>query len=206
MTKPFRLADLPDPRELTPDLRKIYEDEVRFGAELKSLRVRLTDLASSRSSRGPRPPSDPQDVRVAVMLGDADVPSPRSGTDIEIDNVRQRISDIERAIAILASRRRAAIDAAGVPIVAAIQPEYRRRVRALGEALIAAHGAHLAMYEVTDALGDRGISWGGQLGVHFADQILGSPRDSYGQLAYWLYEVADAGIIDKGEIPAELRR
>ncbi len=124
---------------------------------------------------------------VAELLGD------RAATGYgakvaAVRDARQRVADVEAAIAIAGQRLRDAKSAAARQVVAKVRPEWERRRKALCGALEAAQAAHVALYELRQAVEHEDVdpalfgAW---------PYFLGDARDS--RISGFLREVGNAG-------------
>ncbi|MGR9372314.1 hypothetical protein [Rhizobium leguminosarum] len=152
-----------------------------------------------------RPATAEKTGRVAALLGDA---TPEE--DEAPDGVRARLKaiagervDLRAAIEIAQDRLAKARFGASRVICAEVAPTYGERVKALADALLAAHSAHEALLLLTNELSAQDVAWTGHLAPLQAHGILGHEG---GKLAIWLHEAVVAGFIPKSDIPKELRR
>ncbi|WSH22836.1 hypothetical protein U8Q07_11135 [Rhizobium ruizarguesonis] len=152
-----------------------------------------------------RPPAAEKTGRVAILLGDA---SPEE--DEAPDGVRARLKsiagervDLRAAIEIAQQRLSQARFGASRVICAEVAPAYAERVKALADALLAAHTAHRELLTLINDLNAADIVWSGEMAPMQAHGIFGHEG---GKLSIWLHEAALAGFIAKAKIPKELHR
>ncbi|UFW95910.1 hypothetical protein [Rhizobium ruizarguesonis] len=152
-----------------------------------------------------RPPSAEKTGRVAALLGDiapeeAEVP----------DGVRSRLKaiaaervDLRAAIEIAQQRLSQARFGASRVICDEVRDDYAARVKALADALLAAHSAHNELLSLVSELNAADVVWSGEMAPMQAHGIFGHEG---GKLEIWLHEAAVAGFIAKADIPKGLER
>ncbi|MBY3515717.1 hypothetical protein ACCS67_15855 [Rhizobium brockwellii] len=152
-----------------------------------------------------RPPTAEKTGRVAVLLGDA---APEE--DEAPDGVRARLKsiagervDLRAAIEIAQQRLSQARFGASRVICGEVRGEYSARVKALADALLAAHSAHGELLKLINDLNAADVVWTGEMAPLQAHGIFGHDG---GRLSIWFHEAALAGFVAKAEIPKELQR
>ncbi|MGO8282190.1 hypothetical protein ACC795_12315 [Rhizobium ruizarguesonis] len=152
-----------------------------------------------------RPPSAEKTGRVAALLGDA---TPEE--DEAPDGVRARLKaiagervDLRAAVEIAQQRLSNARFGASRVICAEVRDEYATRVKALADALLAAHSAHNELLSLVSELNAADVVWSGEMAPMQAHGIFGHEA---GRLSIWLHEAAVAGFIARADIPKELHR
>lgn len=152
-----------------------------------------------------RPPTAEKTGRVAVLLGDA---APEE--DEAPDGVRARLKaiagervDLRAAIEIAQQRLSQARFGASRVICGEVAPAYAERVKALADALLAAHSAHGELLKLISDLNAADVVWTGEMPPMQAHGIFGHEG---GKLEIWLHEAMVAGFIAKADVPEELQR
>jgi hypothetical protein len=183
-------------------------------ADAKALTQRLVDKVSALEREddvlrervnAQTPKERALNSRVSELLGDeVDEGNP------EIDGIHARLKqnaaerrDLRTAIDVAKDRMSRARFDASRTICADAEPEYRARVRALADALLAAHKAHADVVGVTAALDAADVARPALFDAGRALAMLGLPRDPNSRLSYWFRETAQAGLIDPAIVPKE---
>ncbi|TBB12452.1 hypothetical protein ELH50_15785 [Rhizobium ruizarguesonis] len=175
-------------------------------AKLRASSTKLDTEESELMQRlAARPPAAEKTGRVAVLLGDA---APEE--DEAPDGVRARLKaiagervDLRAAIEIAQQRLSQARFGASRVICGEVAPAYAERVKALADALLAAHSAHGELLKLINDLNAADVVWTGEMAPLQAHGIFGHEG---GKLEIWLHEASAAGFIAKGDIPKELQR
>lgn len=200
--EPFRVRSL---AEADPAYATLLEKQ----GELRSARSRLDAEESELLFRlsNDKPSDAPVNRRVAALLGDE-----VDESDPAADGLRARFTacqaerrDVDAALRVVEDRLRAARMAASKAITSEIEPEYRRRVAALGAALAAAYDAHAAVEEIPDALRRADIAFTHVFTDGRATRVLGRPRDEHGRVAAFFQEATRAGLVDASVVPEAFR-
>jgi predicted nucleic acid-binding Zn-ribbon protein len=183
-------------------------------AEAKALTQRLVDKVSALERedddlRHRLNNTNSQDramnSRVAELLGDeVDEANP------EVDGIHARLKqngaerrDLRTAIDVARDRMSRARFDASRTICAEVEPEYRARVKALAEALAAAHRAHADVVSLLGAIDAADVARPVLFDAGRALAMLGLPNDPHSRLAAWFRETAAAGLIEPATVPKE---
>ncbi|KQY12616.1 hypothetical protein [Rhizobium sp. Root482] len=149
------------------------------------------------------PPTEPAALRVSRLLGEAPPPIvPESRA--QLAEMAQRIFDLKAAWAILDARLKVEQSKANAHALAVVAPEYRKRIRAVCEALRGVHAANVELHAFTNALDNEGIAWA-SLGI-VAPNAVGNPGNPYSPAGQYLKDAADQGFIERNEIPESIRQ
>jgi len=176
-------------------LAKLKANLATIDREDDDLRFRLSN----------RKPGAEKTSRVAALLGeevDEDNAAPNGISERLKANASSRV-DLRAAIEIATQRLATARHAASKTICEEVRKEYATRVKAVADALVAAHQAHAELLELTEELNDRDIAWTGSLPPMLATAIFGH---NSGRISGWLKDAVVAGFVDKKSIPQELAR
>jgi hypothetical protein len=192
----FRIPTL---TEIAPDVAALIaqRDDLRG----RAVTARHKDLELARSSPVEGAPPNDQQIRVAALLGESQPPPTKSAREQRTEFARE-IADLELAATMLDGQIRSKIAAAAVMAREAVEPEFKRRVRDVCAALIAAHSANGRLRQITTAMEDAGFTTG-NWNQWFPD-LLGHPNDNNGRVSHYLREACKAGLIDRSHIPTEL--
>ncbi|QPC90302.1 hypothetical protein [Mesorhizobium sp. INR15] len=128
----------------------------------------------------------------------ADAPeAPSIAMRAKFEAIDRELADIKMARDILRERRVVARRAASAIIVKEVAPEYKRRVVALSEALVAAHQASRALEDIKDQLNVHNVAWTA-LGPISATSI-------DGKLAHFIGDAVRGGFVASTDVPEALR-
>jgi hypothetical protein len=195
------IPEFPRPRDVATEVADLEAKLAGFAARTRELESERAAIAQDLAVAAPTTATTPRNARVAALLGEPDVvpdkPSRSRLTEIAIE-----LADLREAAEAVERKRRVSLSKASAAICSGLAPEYRTRVRAVVEALKAAHTATLDLHDLTDALESSEVSWTG-MGVAFPS-LLGSPRDPEAPLARYLREMVDQGHMLAREVPKEL--
>jgi len=200
--EPFRVRSL---AEADPAYATLLEKQ----GELRGTRSRLDAEESELLFRlsNAKPSDAPVNRRVAALLGDE-----VDETDPAADGLRARFTacqaerrDVDAALRVVEDRLRGARMTASKLITAEVEPEYRRRVAALGAALAETYAAHAAVEEIPMALQRADIAFTSAFTEGRATRVLGRPRDKQGRVAAFFQEAVKAGLVDAAVVPEALR-
>ena len=191
----FSLRDDPVYAEWTDKDIRLADHETRLDRE-------ESDILGKLSSR---PVAPEMSSNVAGLLGDEfseDDPL-AGGLKARLRAVQAERRDVKAARSIAKQRQATARVAASRAICDRLKTEYVARVATLADALIAAHQANAALFEMTNALDTAGVVWTGSLPPAPA-RMLGAANDRTNKVAAWLRDAANDGLIDRKSIPQEL--
>ncbi|MGQ3214675.1 MAG: hypothetical protein ACT6U0_08395 [Shinella sp.] len=174
-------------------LARLKAGASKLDGEENELRYRLAN----------RPVSAERTSRVAALLGDAtpDDGEAPDGISARLKAIAAERVDLRAAIDIASQRLQTARHAASRAICAEVAPDYRERVKALADKLVAAHAAHQELLELIDDLTRQDIAWAGAMPPMQAHGVFGHMGS---KLASWLREAREAGFIAANDIPKDL--
>ncbi|MCB4771802.1 hypothetical protein LGR54_24630 [Ancylobacter sp. Lp-2] len=195
--EPFKVRSL---AEADPAYSALLEKQQELRTARSKLDAEEGDLLFRLAND--KPADAPVNRRVAALLGDeVDESSPA------LDGLRARFAqcqaerrDVDAALRVVDDRIRAARGAASKTILTDVEPEWRRRVTALGAALAQAHAAHAAVEEIIDALQRADVAWGRPT---FTDGRAVQIFET--RVGAWFARAAAAGLIDRSTIPESLK-
>ncbi|TIL23671.1 MAG: hypothetical protein E5Y88_22360 [Mesorhizobium sp.] len=194
-------------RDATPDYDKLAELCANLRAAISKLDSEESELLTRLSSKAAAKPHTGISAKVAELLGDDvdETPDPLSeGIRTRLTEINGLRRDTRAALDIATERLQRARHEASKVICASVREDYLARVRKLADALIAAHEANVALFEITTALDAADVSWPGLLPPAPANRMLGAAYDRQNRVATWLKDAASDGLIDKAIIPAGL--
>lgn len=113
-----------------------------------------------------------------------------------------RVRDIDDAVDILRRERETERNRASAVIRDRVAPQYKKLVGDLCRALVGAHQANVAYWQLIETLQNDGVATGG-LGDHRAG-FIGAPRDRNSQLAMFLGQCVKDGLFAQKDMPKEL--
>lgn len=165
--------------------------------EFRAMESRLDEEESSLLHRLANRPAAPEmDRSVATLLGEEvpdDEPAP-DGLAARLRDVQAERRSVKAAKDIAELRRNRARHAASKAICAEVAPEYRAKVSALGEALLAAKVAAADLVEFGAKLTDADIAWSANLRP-MVPHFLGERGE---RIDAWIAEAKTYGLIDGG--------
>ncbi|CAH2408006.1 hypothetical protein [Mesorhizobium ventifaucium] len=190
-------SDIPSVEEISPRLAEIATLRTALGQESASLRQEEFILAQED---GPELVDGAREARVAAILGLAPktVTAPRSQRRQQIAT---RLRDIEEAGDILAREVTTERNRATAVIKDRLMPEYKRQIRGLLDALIAAHTAQVEIRNFASQVEDAGYNTG-WLDAHPCRWLDIGPNSNIGR---FVDEKRKAGFIADRDIPGELK-
>lgn len=152
-----------------------------------------------------RPPAAEKTGRVAALLGDiaADEAEAPDGVRARLKTIAAERVDLRAAIEIAQQRLSQARFGASRAICNEVRDDYAARVKALADALLAAHSAHDELLSLIGELNAADVVWTGEMPPMQAHGLFGHEG---GKLETWLHEAAVAGFIAKVDIPKGLQR
>lgn len=202
-------ADAPlrfDLRQAEPAYDKAFELCANLRSSVAKFDNEESELLARLSSKAAAKPHNGISAKVAELLGET-----VNETDPLSEGIRARLAEINglrrdtrAALDIATERLQRARHEASKVICANAKEDYLARVRRLADALIAAHDANAALYELSSALDTADVVWTGLLPPAPANRMLGAVHDRQNRVATWLKDAAEAGLIDKKSIPEGL--
>jgi len=194
--------------------RRVTEIQERHAVVLAdpSRRSQFIEGMNARAVGAPLgqvPPSFlPAELATAVKASGMSIaPAARSGCGAEFAEEYCRglaeIAEIEGLLANTEGNLSSARLEASREICAEIEPEYRRRVEALGLALIAAAQAHSQYQELADKLNASDVAWSTLRAMPFRPV---NAADNQSRLRFWLREAIEYGFINAAAVPVAWRK
>jgi hypothetical protein len=186
-----------------PDYAALVSKRNELTAEVASIESEIKTLRR-QIAKSPVPLSSlKRNVRVAEILGD---PDPQNVPDLaRIPPMRQRVADLQFALAELNRRINTARYRASTIICERARDEHAARVADLAKALIAAHRANAEYRRFADRLNDADIVWTGHLRpMHPRSIKLDDDLSRTNTIATWLKEAVQHGYIAADMVPEEL--
>ncbi len=193
-------------REAEPTYDKLAEKCESLRASIGKLDAEESDLLGKLFNRAPKP-DDGMNSRVAELLDEAidDADPLIDGIHARLLEVKALRDDTRAALAIATERLHKARHAASKVICDGVRDTYLTAVKALADALIAAHKANAAVAEITNGLQAADVVWTSYLPPAPA-KMLGAPHDKQNRVAVWLRESARDKLIDPKIIPQDLKQ
>ncbi|MBS0245493.1 MAG: hypothetical protein JSR61_02655 [Proteobacteria bacterium] len=196
-------SDVPSLHSISPEFKEARDHL----AKLRALREKLVGERDALAAKfdGAQPPTFAGiSAAVAAALG---VPS-RDTTDSDaaakqLQQIEIDLSVVERALQAAQSDMREQAIIASRAACKAVAPQHRELALAVIGAAIELHRANAAYTAFTNTLNRKGIRWS-RLGSAFP-KFAGGPGDRNGPLASFLRGCMTDGLIERGDIPKELR-
>ncbi|TIN94614.1 MAG: hypothetical protein E5Y03_31870 [Mesorhizobium sp.] len=190
-------SEIPAVEDISPRLAEIATLRTALGQEAASLRQEEFTLAQED---GPELVDGAREARVAAILGLAPktATAPRSQRRQQIAT---RLRDIEDACEVLDRENITERSRATAIIQDRLMPDYKRQIRGLLDALIAAHTAQVEIRKFVSQVEDAGYSTG-WLDAHRCRWLGIGPN---GHIGRFVDETKKAGFIADRDIPGELK-
>ncbi|MFD1985903.1 hypothetical protein ACFSOZ_25995 [Mesorhizobium newzealandense] len=188
--------DVPPILDLNPAIATLNDKKAAIGEEAALLRAEEFALAQAE---GPDDPDENREARLAEILGTTPVPR-RPMRSTRRREISQRLRDLAYAREIVTRDIQTETARASALLQQRLKPEYRKRIGALTDALIALDAAARSCREMSTQVADAGYS-SGWMSVHFS-RILEGGRN--GPIGILLNEIKTAGHLKPNDIPKEL--
>ncbi|MER9533281.1 hypothetical protein NKI89_26225 [Mesorhizobium sp. M0309] len=183
--------------DISPRMREIEQLLAALGGEAGA--IRGEDFALAQQS-GPEIADTAREARVAAILGlTSKAPTPPRNERRQ--EIATRLRDISDAREILDRERETERSRATAVIQERLMPEYKRQMRGLLDALIAAHTAQVEIRKFVSQVADAGYNTG-WLDAHPCRWLDVGPNGNIGR---FLDEKKKAGFIAERDIPGELK-
>jgi hypothetical protein len=198
--------------DASPEYRAALATQTAIARQLADVRQKLAPILEGMRN-GVTPPVPASTASATVdrpgarsilrSMGIA-APEPASPHDDGYARLSHEAKDLEEALDVANREVDRVRFSASATVCDAARPEFRRRARAVGLALIELGHAVEAHLESEDALNRERIHWS-QLGPSGARQHVGHPRDPNSSLRIWLNELVRLGHLAQADIPPEWR-
>lgn len=170
---PFKI---PDPVEVSDDLRELLARKQQFESQVALLKRELDDSVAA-GQKGRR--------RARVM--DILAGKPRvADQQRDPGEIYDELCDVQEAAKQIDEQIIAARSKASEIIREIVAPEHRRLVGEIARTMVAVRDAWAQYLEFADGLNSRQISWSALRPMH--PNFLGSPRDRQSTMAFWFRE------------------
>ncbi|MBO6725553.1 MAG: hypothetical protein JJ911_07835 [Rhizobiaceae bacterium] len=188
---------VPFATELNPRIAELESKRLAISTEKQELLAEDRELVEHH---GPTDAEATRQLRVAEILGE--VPPQRVvPTRSRRAEIRERIRDLEAAGEALSREIEVERNRASATAKDRLYPEYRKQVKALTNALCAAHAAQFAIRGLAAKVHDAGLSasW---LWSHHAPWLDTGPHSTIGR---FIHDARRAALISERDVPAELK-
>lgn len=189
--------DIPPIRDIAPAIAEIEAKSAELGKEASGLRAEMLELSRDRA---PEDADAARDVRIAEILG-RKPPTVKPRRSDRLQQIAGRLRDIEAAREVLARERETEQRRATSVLRERLMPEYRKQMRGLIDALIAAHATQVAIHGLASKVEDAGYlsSW---MDAHPARWM---DIGTNGNIALFVKDKVAEGYISDRDVPEELK-